>query len=57
MNDFILIYWLIVGSVLGIMLSIAGKNTFLGMIAGFAMAPLVPLLLIYAAIVTYIENK
>ena len=49
--------WMIAGTILGIFLSIIGKNTTIGVVLGFVVAPLLPAVLIWALIDTYVKRS
>ena len=57
MSDMLFVLWMITGSILGIILSIMGKNTTIGMVVGFAAAPLLPFIILWAAIDTYVKHR
>lgn len=57
MSDIILIAWLAVGSTLSIIFSLIGKNAIFGTLLGFMLAPMLPLVLLYAGLETYFKHR
>jgi len=57
MSDMLFVLWMITGSILGIILSIMGKNTTIGMVAGFVAAPMLPFIILWAAIDYYVARS
>jgi hypothetical protein len=57
MTEVLFISWMIAGTVLSFILLAITKQPILSAIAGFLMGPVLPIILIYAAISTYAESK
>ena len=57
MSDTLFACWMIAGSLLGIAISIIGKNSVIGMVLGFALAPLLPAILLWIAIDAYVKHR
>lgn len=57
MSDILFAYWMISGTILSLVFLAISKQPMLSVIAGFLMAPMLPIVIIYAAINTYLESK
>jgi hypothetical protein len=57
MTDILFISWMIAGTLLSFILMGITKQPMLSAILGFLVAPALPIILIYAAISTYLEGK
>jgi hypothetical protein len=57
MTDILFIYWMIAGTLLSFILLAITKQPMLSAIVGFLMGPVLPAVLLYAAISTYVESR
>ena len=57
MSDILFAYWMIAAAILSLFCLVLSKNAVISVILGFVLAPMLPIIIIVAAVHYYIGSK